>query len=75
MNNIDFESLYHAIAQVLDESIQARYDFDSILRTAKIVWDGLGVEVRANDFTMVFDVVSYELLDYTGYDSNGGGEL
>ena len=68
--NIDFESLYHAIVGVLDESIHDRYDFDSILKTAKVCWDGVGVEVKANDFVMVFDLVNYELLDYTGYDSN-----
>lgn len=68
MSSIDYGSLYHAMISHLDESIHDRYDFDSILRTARIVWDGLGVEVKSNDFTMVFDIVSYEILDYTGYD-------
>lgn len=72
MSGIDFESLYHAIVSVLDESIQDNYDFDGLLKTAKVVWDGIGVEVKSKDFVMVFDLVSYELLDYTGYDSDGG---
>ena len=37
-----------------------------------MVWDGTGVEVKSKDFVMVFDLISYELLDYTGYDSDGG---
>ena len=74
MSSIDFESLYHAMVSVLDESIHDKYDFDSILKTAKVVWDGTGVEVKSNDFVMVFDLISYELLDYTGYDSDGGDD-
>lgn len=71
MSSIDLESLYHAMVSVVDESIQDSYDFDSILKTANVVWDGTAVEVKSKDFVMVFDLISYELLDYTGYDSNG----
>ena len=65
---IDYESLYHAIIDQIDESLQSKYDFDAILRTAAICWDGTAVQVKAADFIMVFDIISYEILEYNGYD-------
>lgn len=71
---IDLERLYHSILGVIDESIQDMYDFDVVLKSAEIVWDNTAVQVKSKDFVMVFDLIGYELLDYTGYDSNGGEE-
>ena len=68
MNSIDYEALNNAIQQRIDENLLSKYDFEAILRTAKTVWDNTAVQVTSNDFIMVFDIISYELLDYTGND-------
>lgn len=68
MRSIDYEVLNNAIQENIDENLIGKYDFDAILRTAKIVWDNTAVQVTSNDFIMVFDLISYELLDYTGND-------
>ena len=68
MNSIDYEALSNAVQEVIDENLLNRYDFEAILRTAKVVWDNTAVQVTSNDFIMVFDLISYELLDYTGND-------
>ncbi|MBQ6345187.1 MAG: hypothetical protein IJI96_03630 [Methanobrevibacter sp.] len=66
--NIDYETLQNAIQEQISENLLSSYDFESILRSAKLVWDNTAVQVKATDFTMVFDLISYELLDYTGND-------
>ena len=68
MNSIDYEALSNAVQEVIDENLLSKYDFEAILRTAKVVWDNTAVQVTSNDFIMVFDLISYELLDYTGND-------
>ena len=68
MNSIDYEALSNAVQEVIDENLLRKYDFEAILRTAKVVWDNTAVQVTNNDFIMVFDLISYELLDYTGND-------
>lgn len=68
MNSIDYEALSNAIQEAIDENLLNKYDFEAILRTAKIVWDNTAVQVTNNDFIMTFDLVSYELRDYTGND-------
>ena len=68
MNSIDYEALSNAVQEVIDENLLGKYDFEAILRTAKIVWDNTAVQVTNNDFIMTFDLVSYELRDYTGND-------
>lgn len=70
MNSIDYPALNNAVQEVIDENLLNNYDFEAILRTAKIVWDNTAVQVTNNDFIMTFDLVSYELLDYTGNDIN-----
>ena len=68
MSGIDYETLLHSIQEQIDDSLKDGYDFDALLRTATICWDGTAVQVTSTDFTMVFDLISYELLDYTGFD-------
>ena len=68
MSEIDYDSLLNSILDNIDESLQGKYDFDTILKTAEIVWDGTAVQVKATDFTMIFDLISYEIVDYTGND-------
>ena len=46
------------------------YDFDIVLKSARIVWDGTAVQVESKDFSMIFDLVDYNLLDYEGFDVN-----
>lgn len=65
---IDYETLNNSIQEQIDDSIINKYDFDSILRSAEIVWDNTAVKVKSDDFTMVFDLISYEIMDYTGND-------
>lgn len=71
MNSIDYEALSNAVQEQIDDSLIEDYDFDAILRTAKIVWDSTAVQVTATNFIMVFDIISYELMDYTGNDIIG----
>lgn len=65
---IDYETLNNSIQEQIDDSIIDKYDFESILRSAEIVWDNTAVKVKSSDFTMVFDLISYEIMDYTGND-------
>ena len=69
MTDIDYETLSHSIQEQIDDSISGNYDFEVLLRTATVCWDGTAVQVTSKDFTMVFDLINYDLLDYTGYDS------
>ena len=67
---INYESLADAVQEQIDDSIITQYDLNSILRSAELCWDNTAVMVKANDFIMVFDLIGYELLDYTGNDIN-----
>lgn len=71
MSSIDYEVLNNVIQENIDENLIGKYDFEAILRTAKIVWDNTAVQVTNRDFIMVFDIISYELRDYTGNDIIG----
>ena len=66
---IDFDALLYAIKDVIDENLQDSYDYEAILNSAEIVWDETGIQVSASNFKMIFDIMTYELLDYTGYDA------
>lgn len=65
---INYEYLENAIYSILDERDSAKYDMDTILKTAKMVWDDTAIEVTATDFKLVIDELTYEIIDYTGYD-------
>lgn len=65
---IDYESLRNSIIDQLDESIIEEYDFDTVLKSAEPCWDDTAIRVKSKDFTMIFDNVNYELLQYTGFD-------
>lgn len=71
MSSIDYEVLNNVIQENIDENVIDQYDFEAILRTAKVVWDNTAVQVTSNDFIMIFDKISYELRDYTGNDIIG----
>ena len=70
MSGIDFESLHNAVMENIDERLWNNYDFDIVLKSARIVWDGTAVQVESKDFSMIFDLVDYSLLDYEGFDVN-----
>lgn len=71
--NFDSESLYHAIQMQIDDNLLDEYNFDSIIRSAEIVWDNTAVKVTAKDFTMIFSLIDYECLQYIGLDIEGEG--
>jgi len=71
MTDIDYETLYYSIIDNLDENLIESYDLDTIIQSAKLTWDDTAVEVNSTDFTMIFDILTYEILDYTGYDISG----
>lgn len=66
--NIDCDALLNSIQDNIDDSLLDSYDFNVVLKSAEIVWDGTAVQVKSRDFVMIFDIISYELLDYTGFD-------
>ena len=65
---IDYDALLNGIKENLDERLIDSYDFDVVLKSAEIVWDGTAVQVKSKDFTMIFDTISYELKQYIGFD-------
>lgn len=67
---IDYEALLNSIKDQIDENDLDKYNFGSILRTAELVWDNTAVQVKSTDFTMIFDLISYECLSYEGFDIN-----
>ena len=68
--NIDYETLANSILEQLDDSISNNYDIETVLKSAKLCWDNTAVQVTGRDFEMVFDLISYEILDYNGNDIN-----
>ena len=66
--SIDYETLYNSVLEQLDDSIISNYDMDTILKSATLCWDNTAVKVKSKDFEMVFDLISYELLQYMGFD-------
>jgi len=66
--NIDYDALLNSVQDNIDDSLLEGYDFDTVLKSAEIVWDGTAIQVKSKDFVMVFDIISYELLSYTGFD-------
>ena len=69
MIDIDYESLEHAILEVLDDSLWGKYDINVILKSAKLVWDNTAVQVKSKDFVMIFNIIDYSLEDYQGFDA------
>ena len=67
---VNYESLSNAILDVLDDNLSDNYEIDVILKSATLVWDNTAVQVKSKDFVMIFDLISYELQDYTGYDAS-----
>ena len=57
--NIDYDALLNSVQDNIDDSLLDGYDFDTVLKSAEIVWDGTAVQVKSKDFVMVFDIISY----------------
>lgn len=68
MTTIEYDRLLYQVKETINTEEQDKYDFDNIIRTATLVWDDTAIQVTSSDFTMIFDKISYELLEYTGYD-------
>lgn len=68
MIDIDFEALHNSVCSCLDERIIDGYDLDTIVRNAVPCWDNTAIQVKGTDFTIVVDSVSYDVVDYTGFD-------
>ena len=66
--NIDFDALENSILEQLDDNIINEYDMSVILKSAELVWDETAIQVKSKDFTMIFDIISYELIQYIGLD-------
>ena len=70
---IDNDLLLDKIMDTLDESIHDEYDFDKILGTASIIWDGTAIQVTGTNFSFIYDIETYELLA-AGFDACKGIE-
>ena len=68
MIDIDYSMLLNSILDAVDDNLHPNYDWDKVLLSAEPCWDDTAVKVVAKDFKMVFDLISYELLDYEGDD-------
>ena len=69
MTDINLESLRHAIYDTIDENYWDSLDMDIVLKSAELCWDETAVKVRSKNFTMIFDLIDYELCDYQGFDA------
>ena len=65
---MNYEALYNSICEVLDNYDD--YDIETILYSATPCWDDTAIQVKADDFIMIFDDINYELMEYTGDDIN-----
>lgn len=65
---IDYERLLFNIKESIEDKEHNKYDFNTILKSASLCWDGTAIMVTSSDFTMVFDLISYELVNYEGLD-------
>lgn len=65
---IDYERLMNAVKDVLLEEHWDNYDLGSIVRNAVLCWDDTAVLVKGSDFSLVFDVVSYDCLSVSTND-------
>ena len=66
--NIDYDALLNSIQDNIDERLLDSYDWDVVLKSAIPCWDDTAIQVKSKDFTMIFDNISYELLQYEGFD-------
>lgn len=67
---IDNQRLLCCIKDVLIEENYNKYDFNSLITQAQSCWDDTAIQIKGVDFTMIFDKISYELLEYEGNDIN-----
>ena len=67
-------SLENAILEVFDDEGTTVPDVSVVLKTAELVWDDTAVQVKSSDSQMVFELISYEMVDYIGYDADESEE-
>lgn len=68
--NIDYDMLLNSIEEQIDENDLDSYNFESLLKTAELCWDNTAIQIKSVNFTMIFDLISYECLSYDGFDIN-----
>ena len=71
MSNVDLASLVIAMKDAISDDLWSKYDFDSIAQNGELCWDDTAVLCRGNDFEMIIDVLSYEVLDIQTDDASG----
>ena len=71
MNSIDYEALSNAVQEVIDENLLSKYDFEAILRTAKVVWEEVLCNTDDNDQYKKRDILEenndYKVSGYTTF--------
>ena len=67
---IDFERLENAVLNVLGDEVSEKYNINVVLKSAKLVWDDTAVQVKSDDFLMIFDLITYDLENYEGFDAS-----
>lgn len=68
---IDYELLVIAMKDSILEDDWDKYDFESIAKNSTPCWDDTAVMCRANDFQMIIDAISYDVLDISTNDAGG----
>ena len=68
---IDYELLVIAMKDSILEDDWDKYDFESIAKNSTPCWDDTAVMCRANDFQIVIDSISYDVLDISTNDASG----
>ena len=71
MSTVDLASLVIAMKDAISDDLWSKYDFESIAHNGELCWDGTAVRCSGNDFEMVIDVLSYEVLDIQTDDASG----
>ena len=67
---IDFERLENAVLNVLGDEVSEEYNINVVLKSARLVWDDTAVQVKSDDFLMIFDLITYDLENYEGFDAS-----
>ena len=67
---INFERLENAVLNVLGDEVSEKYNINVVLKSAKLVWDDTAVQVKSDDFLMIFDLITYDLENYEGFDAS-----
>jgi hypothetical protein len=68
MVEIDTERLELAIKDSMDESFWGNINFSKLINKSQIILDNTAIQVIGANFTFIFDIDTYELIDGKGDD-------